>query len=190
MRPKLPAGTRAERLQFVRDLRRQQELERPRVRLSRTWRRVSVAGLGLSVLSTAAWLSAWAADVVSGRMATGVAYGLLAAQTVMLVVLTYSVGNLTRGNDDLDERERAQRDHATASAYKILSGVVGTATLAAIAANVFFTWHPDVNPKVGVMPFLFTFIWFVAGLPMAVMAWTLSDPAPATEASRPEDSRS
>jgi hypothetical protein len=176
MMSKLPPGSRAEQVKFAHDLMRQQELERPRVRLTRTKRRMGVAGLYLAVLATAGLLGALAANAVSGNKAIAILYFLIAVQSLFFVLLTYSVGNLTRGNASLDERERYLRDHATAQAYKILAVVLGSMSFIAVFANEVFHWLPNVNPAVGVTPFLMPFIWFVASLPMAVIAWTLPDP--------------
>jgi hypothetical protein len=175
MKAKLPPGTRAEQVEYARSLMRQQQLETPTIRMTRTQRRVAVTGLYVIVAATVVWLVALALSVVSGK-AIAVLYFLMGAQAICFLVLTYSVGALNKSDSSLDERERSQRDHATALAYKILIVVVSTLTLGAIAANLAYQWVPKVNPAVGLVPFLVPFIWFVGTLPMAVMAWTLPDP--------------
>lgn len=59
MKSKLPPGSRAERIEFVRNLRRQYALERPRVRLARNKRRIAVAGLFLVVAATGGGSPSW-----------------------------------------------------------------------------------------------------------------------------------
>jgi len=180
MRAKLPPGTRAEQVEYARNLMRRQQLEIPTIRMTRAKRRVAVAGLYVIVAATVVWLVALAVNLVSGK-AIAVIYFLMSAQAILFVVLTYSVGALNKGDSTLDERERSQRDHATALAYKILIVVVSALTAGAVAADLAFHWVPKLNPAVGLLPFLVPFIWFVGTLPMAVMAWTLPDPDPTPE---------
>jgi hypothetical protein len=118
---------------------------------------------------------------VSGNKAMAVLWFSLGVQAAFFVVLTYSVGGLNKSDSSLDERERSQRDHATALAYKILGFAVAALTIAALVANTAFGWVPKVDSAVGLTPFLMPFIWFVGSLPMAVMAWTLPDPDPSSE---------
>jgi hypothetical protein len=180
MKAKLPPGTRAEKVEYARNLMRQQQLETPTIRLRRTKRRVTVAGLYVVIAATVAWLVALAANVVSGNKAFAVLYFLLGVQAIFFVVLTYSVGMLNKGDASLDERERSQRDHATALAYKILGLVVAALTIALIPASDVFHWVPKLNVELGpsLVPFVLPFLWFMGSLPMAVMAWTLADPDP------------
>jgi hypothetical protein len=138
--------------------------------------------LYLLVAATLAWLGALAANVVpASNKALAIQDFLLAGQTVVFLVLTYSVGGLNKRDSSLDERERSQRDHATAFAYKILVVFMATVTVTAIVATTVFGWVPRLNPAVGLVPFLVPFIWFVGTLPMAVMAWMLPDPDPSPE---------
>jgi hypothetical protein len=181
MKAKLPPGTRAEQVEYARNLMRQQQLETPTIRLTRTKRRVAVAGLYVVVAATLTMLVAFALNFVSGNKAMAVLWFLLGIQAIFFVVLTYSVGALNKGDSSLDERERSQRDHATAFAYKILAFVAAALTFAALVANTAFGWVPKADPTVGLSPFLMPFIWFVASLPMAVMGWTLPDPDPSPE---------
>jgi uncharacterized membrane protein YidH (DUF202 family) len=182
MKAKLPRGTRAEQVEFARNLMRQQQLETPSIRMTRAKRRAAVAALYLLVAATVSWLAALATNVVPvSSKALAVQDFLLAGQVVVFGVLTYSVGGLNKRDSSLDERERSQRDHATAFAYKILVAVVATVTFTAIVANTVFGWMPRLNPAVGLMPFLVPLVWFVGTLPMAVMAWTLPDPDPSPE---------
>ena len=180
MKVKLPQGTRAEKVEFARNLRRQDELERPHIKMTRTKRRVVVAALLSFVIAELAWLAALVANLAGGNKATAILYFLAGAQALCFVVLTYSVGDLTQ-KPDLDERERAQRDHATASAYKILGLVVAFGFLGAIIANGVFQWAPAFRPDLPLSAYLLPFAWLVASLPMAVIAWTLPDPVPDTK---------
>jgi len=175
MKAKLPPGTRAEKVEFARNLMRQQQLETPSIRMSLTKRRLTVAGLYLLVGATVSLLVALAANVLSGK-AIAILYFLMGAQALVFGVLTYSVGMLNKGDASLDERERSQRDHATALAYKIVVVALSALSVGAIGANLAYQWIPKLNPAVGLVPFLIPFIWFVGSLPMAVMAWTLPDP--------------
>lgn len=175
MKAELPPGSRAQKVQFARDLKRQHDLERSRVRLTRTKRRVAVTGLYLVVLATAGWVGALAANVVWGNKAIGIVYFLVAVQAIFFAILLYAVGGLTRGNASLDERQRLQRDRAYAYAYRILMVMLGLVSFGAIIANTSFGWMPIVNRAVGMTPFLVPLIWFAASLPMAVMAWILPD---------------
>ena len=178
MKAKLPPGTRAEKVEFARNLMRQQQLATPTIRLRRSKRRVAVAGLYLIIAATVAWLIALAANVVSGNKAFAILYFLLGVQAIFFVVLTYSVGTLNKGDASLDERERSQRDHATALAYKILVVVGGALTIGLIAASDAFHWVPKLNVDLGLVPYVVLFLWCMSSLPMAVMAWTLPDSDP------------
>ena len=131
MNAKLPPGTRAEQVEFARNLMRRQQLETPTIRMSRAKRRVAVASLYLIVAATVVWLAGIAANVVSGGKVIAILYFFLSAQAIAFAVLTFSVGGLNRGDSSLDERERSQRDHATAFAYKVLGVVIAGLTLAA-----------------------------------------------------------
>ena len=177
MRAKLPPGTRSEKVEFARNLRRQHELMRPHIHMSRSKRRVALAALLTFMVAELSWFVAVAAKVVAGNKALAILYFFAAAQAICFVVLTVSVGDLTMRND-LDERERAQRDHATASAYKILMVVVAAVSLGAITANLKFGWFPALGPGLPLSTYLVPFIWLVASLPIAVIAWTLPDPDP------------
>lgn len=181
MKSKLPPGSTGERIEFARNLRRQHALERPRVRLARNKRRIAAAGLLLVVLATAGWLALLASDLVTGNKAVAVVYFGITAQTFLFLVLTYSVGGLIAADTDLDERERALRDHMYALAYRILGIVIGGLSFIALTANVIFNWHPAVDPAIGIAPFLVTLIWFLGTLPTALIAWTVPDPEPDAE---------
>ena len=178
MKGTLPPGTRAEQVEFARRLMRRQELGHSHVRLTRTQRRLAVTGLLLFLFATLGWLLALAANIVTGNKALATLYFLLGAQALCFVVLTYSVGDLNN-KPNLDERERALRDHAKALAYNILMVVVALGSIAAIFADTQLHWLPAPRPYMGMTAYLAPFIWLVAGLPMAVMAWTLPDPEPA-----------
>jgi hypothetical protein len=173
-----PPRTPAEEIAYTMEVIRQQAEVRSKVRFSRMKRRLAVAGLYLELAATVAWLVALSTNTVSGSKSGAALSFLIALQTIFFVVLTYSVGDLTKRNAALDERERAQRDHATALAYKILSAVVVVGGLSAIAANGVLKWGSVSNTDIEL---LVPLMWFTVSLPMAVLAWTLPDPEPDPE---------
>jgi len=84
MKANLPPGTRAEKVEFARNLMRQQQLETPTIRLTRTKRRVAVAALYLIIVATLAWLVAIASNLVSGNKAFAIVYFLLGGRRFFL----------------------------------------------------------------------------------------------------------
>jgi MFS family permease len=179
MKPELPQGTRAQRIALARDEYRQRQLGRAKVRMARDRRRWIVAGqVGVVALTLAGQLAVgW--NVVPETKALAFLWTLLGVQAVFFLVLMYAVGNLTQLDAVLDERERAQRDHAMALAYRILIVAIGLVALAVLLAA---TVHrlPIPSTQVGVESYVGELLWFVVGLPLAVMAWTLPDPDPET----------
>jgi hypothetical protein len=180
MKPKLPQSTRAEKVALARDLYRQHQLSRPKIRMARAKRRVVVAGLALVVALTVAGQVAVGLRILPEGKALGILWALLGVQAIFFVVLLYAVGNLTQLDPVLDERERAQRDHAMASAYRILMVVVA---LVALGVSITATVGrlPAPTDQVGVQAYVAQLLWFVVSLPLAVMAWTLPDPEPDPE---------
>jgi hypothetical protein len=181
MKPKLPGSTMAEKLQFARNLYREQQARRSKVRWTRRTRHVMVVALVVVVASTIGILLPLTANVIAGGKVVAVVYFLLTVQAALFVALTYSVGGLNVASQYLDERERAVRDHAWALAYRILSVVVVFPSFAVLLAMDLFHWTPAPNSSLHLTEYLLPFLWFVGTLPMAVMAWTLPDPEPEPE---------
>ncbi len=177
MKPKLPQGTRAEKVAFARNLYRQDQLGRAKIRMARSKRRWVVAGQAVVVALTLAGQVVVGLSILPEGKALGVLWALLGVQAIFFVVLLYAVGNLTQLDWVLDERERAQRDRAMAIAYRILMVVLALVALCVgIAAAV--NALPMPTAQVGVQAYLGEVLWFVISLPLAVMAWTLPDPEP------------
>jgi hypothetical protein len=173
--------TRAELVERNRQIMLRQQLELSKVKLSRTKRRIVVCGLYLGLIATTLWLGALTANWLSGNKATAILYFLGAVQIAFYVVLTFSVGDMNNVLLKLDERERAQRDRATALAYRILMVFIAVASSIAIVASTTLHWPVAPKPDFGLSAYLVPLIWFVASLPMAVLAWTLPDPDPDPE---------
>ena len=181
MKPKLPQGTRAEKVAFARNLYRQDQLGRAKIKMALAKRRWVVAGWALLVpLTVAGQLAVGLQHVLLQGKALGLLGMLLSVQVILVVVLLYAVGNLTQLDWVLDERERAQRDHAMAIAYRILIVVTAVVATVVLVAGIAHTLSGPTN-EVGVPAYISEFIWFVIGLPLAVMAWTLPDPEPEPE---------
>ena len=180
MNPELPQGTRAEKVAFARNLFRQQQLSRAKIRMARTSRRWVVSGWVLVVALTIAGQLGVGLRILPQAKALGVLWMLLGVQAIFFVVLLYAVGNLTQLDIALDERERAQRDRAMAIAYRILMGVVILIALAVLIADMVHAL-PRPTHEVGVPAYIAELLWFVVSLPLAVMAWTLPDPEPEPE---------
>jgi hypothetical protein len=176
--PKLPPGSRAEQVEYARNLIRQQELEAPSVRFSRSTRRVAVVGLTAVFGVAGVLLAAVVANVVAPNKLFAAFYFLLGIEALIVAFLGFAVGRLNQRTAALDERERSLRDHAFALAYRILSVILGVCSLGAIIATAGLHWSPTVNSAVGLAPFLVVLIWFIVGLPLAVLGWTLPDPEP------------
>ncbi len=177
MKPELPQGTRAQRIAFARDMYRKRQLGRPKVKMARDKRRWIVAGQVGAVALTLAGQLAVGLNIVPEAKAVALLWMLLGVQAIFFVVLMYVVGNLTQLDAVLDERERAQRDHAMALAYRILMVVTGLVALAVLIAATAHTL-PMPTTQVGVQAYVAEFLWFVISLPLVVMAWTLPDPGP------------
>ena len=176
MSAQIPPRTKAEQAADYAEVRRQQQLARSKVHLSRSKRRGSVAVLYLLL---AAMFALWAISIKSpfpyqspGQAAE---FGLLLAVIISLGVVNYSVGGLTAWTAKLDERERALRDHATAVGYRVLIVVVVAGTIFAVVASLS---NQSLATPQGLLPLGVALIWLVVTLPNAILAWTLSDPEP------------
>lgn len=181
MKPEPPQGTRAEKVAFARNLYRQQQLGLSKVKMARSMRRWVVAGLAVVIALTVAGQLVVGLRIMPETKALGLLWALLGVQAAFFVVLMYAVGNLTQLDLVLDERERAQRDHAMALAYRILIVIIGLASAAVlIASNAHVL--PTPTAQVGVAAYVAQLMWFVVALPLAVMAWTLPDPEPESDA--------
>ena len=180
MKPELPQGTRAEKVAFARSLYRQHQLGRAKIKMARANRRWVVAGQVAVVALTVAAQVAVGLKILPEGKALGLLWMLLGVQAIFFVVLMYAVGNLTQLDWVLDERERAQRDHAMALAYRILMVVIALVALAFLIADLTHTL-PVPTVQVGVPAYVGQVLWFVVSLPLAVMAWTLPDPEPEPE---------
>lgn len=180
MKARIPAGTREERVAFMREWIRQRRADQPGVRLSRARRRVAVAGLYLLLLTTLSALGDGLGSVSSAASTASVVLlvSLGIAQLTCFMVVNYSVRGLMTGEGFLDERERALRDRATAIAYRLLTGVLFVVTLYAIAAGAFKAGPPSPSTATQLFWLLIPFGWLAASLPQSVLAWTLPDPEP------------
>ena len=180
MKPVLPEGTTAEKVAFARNLYRQQQLGRSRVRMRRATRRWIVGGQAVAVALMVGVELGVGSGILPGAKAPALIWALLGAQAMFFVVLTYAVGNLSQSDGVLDERERAQRDHAMALAYRILMVAIVTVAAAALIADTAHV-HLISTAQVGVPEYVAQALWFVVSLPLVVMAWTLPDPDPEPE---------
>jgi len=192
MKARIPPRTRAERVDFARDYIRQL----PSVRLSRVRRRVAIVGLYLLLVATAivlrvgpgTWATGWpeltkmatkgyaAIDPLTIALTT-----LVIAQVIVFLVVNYSIRSLATRFENLDERERTERDRATAVAYKLLSAAVVVLTFYAIAA----AGHNGLPvPTTGwqLLMLLLPLYSAVITLPTAMLAWRLPDPEPDLQA--------
>jgi hypothetical protein len=159
--PKMPPGTRAEQVAWAKEELRRQERARNKVRFSRTTRRFIVAALWVVVAATVLQVAALASNTVSGGKAVGILYFMLAVETVVYAGLWFSVGDMTKGDSILDERERAVRDHATSIAYRILAILIAIGSLVAISGNVIFHLTLPERPGMGAAQYLLPFVWLV-----------------------------
>ena len=177
MKPELPKGTRAERIAFARRWIRERRADEPGVRLTRARRRVIVAGLYLFLLATVsmAFGSPGAMPSVLGAGPVSYLIWLFTLQFVFFGLVSYSVRGLLMGDQYIDERERALRDHATVVAYRILGGAFGFMTLYVVAA-MSRLGLPIPSTPLQLLWFLIPFGWLGASLPMSILAWTLPDP--------------
>jgi MFS family permease len=180
--PQLPPGTRAERVAFVREWMAQAQRAKPSVRFSRRRRRVLVAALYLLVAAALVALPGASDAVPSPRpQVFGVILIALLLIGVYLGVFA-SVGNFAVRGAVLDERERAQRDRATAIAYRVLGVMIVVATFYAILANTHRLGLPIPTDAGELVAFMIPLYFAVLSLPAAVLAWTLPDPDPEPEA--------
>lgn len=177
MKARIPRGSRTERTAFAHEWMRQRGAL-PRVRFSRRRRRVLVAAhyLVLAVL----FLAVPSASLVTelSRVQVFGLIVLLALLAWLTLMVNASVGNFAAKSAQLDERERAQRDRATAFAYRLLEAAIVLATVYAIVATTGRVGLPMPANAGQLMMFLSPLYFFALTLPIAVLAWTLPDPDP------------
>jgi hypothetical protein len=176
--PRIPPGTRAEKVTFVREWMRQAEQAKPRFRFSRRRRRVLVAALYLVV---AAALIAVPSTARIQSIPPAEVFGLIflaVLLTGIYLLVIYSVGNFVDRGAQLDERERAQRNGATAIAYRVLEIAIVVATFYAIVASTTKLGLPVPTNGSELVTFMIPLYFSVLSLPGAVLAWTLPDPDP------------
>lgn len=177
MSAQIPPRTRAEQIAERLEERRQLELSRPSLRLSRTKRRIAVVAtysvLTALLVTYVAWFSSSPDEPALMLWLTA---GLLALATSFTVV-DYAVGGFVNKREALlDERERAIRDHATAAAYRVLGTLIALATFYVMFAILNPHWLPIPRSLQESVPFAVALIWLVTSLPRAILAWTLPDP--------------
>jgi hypothetical protein len=177
VKARIPRGSRQDRLAFAHEWMRQRDAL-PRVRFSTRRRRIIVAAHylllafllfalpGASLLTTLP-----EAEVV------GLILALIALAWLMLFV-NGSVGNFAVRGAQLDERERAQRDRATAISYRVLQAAIVVVTGYALVGSTGKIGLPVPTNAGQLMMFLMPLYFFALTLPVAVLAWTLPDPDP------------
>jgi hypothetical protein len=180
VKARIPSRTREERLAFAREwMRRRDAL--PRVRFSRRRRRIIVAAhyLLLAFLFFALPGASLATSMPEPEVVGLILIIVLLAW--LLLFINGSVGNFASRGAQLDERERAQRDRATATAYRMLEGAIVIATGYAIVGSTWRIGLPVPSNAGQLMMFLLPLYFFALTLPIAVLAWTLPDPEPEPE---------
>jgi energy-coupling factor transporter transmembrane protein EcfT len=150
----------------------------PRVRFSRRRRRVIVAAhyLLLAVLLVA--LPGASLVTSLPRVEVFGLIGLLVLLAWLMLFVNASVGNFAVRGTQLDERERAQRDRATAVAYRLLEAAIVIVTGYALVGTTWRLGLPEPSNAGQLMMFLIPIYFFALTLPIAVLAWTLPDPDP------------
>ena len=180
MNARIPPGTNAEKVEFARRWMRQQQLAIPSVRLSRRARRVVVVCLYCLLMVSPFVFTRWATTTNLDRATFLGFWGFTMAMVVLWGALLMSVpSSQRRRRAELDERERSERDMATANAYWIVTVVVAVATFyLAVAATTGFGWPtPSANAA---RALLLCFMWVVITLPTAIIAWKVAAPPPET----------
>lgn len=175
---KLPPGTRAERVAYARGLMQQDEMARPTLRLTRSRRRFAVVGTYSFLAALLVTYSAWFSRSPDQPVFILWSCAALIALPLCFAVVDYAVGGfLSKRDAVLDERERALRDHAAATAYRVLGTLVAVGAFYVIfALNV--QWAPLPRSFREAVPYAAALIWLVTTLPKAILAWTLPDPEP------------
>jgi polyferredoxin len=177
VKARIPSGSREERLNFAYEwLRRRDAL--PRVRFSRRRRRVLV-GAGALVLALlfialpgASFQSTLPEPAVVGLVL------LLVVLAWLMLLINGSVGNFAAQRGRLDERERAQRDRATAVSYRLVQAGIVIVTGYAMLGSSGKVGLPVPTNAGQLMMFLLPLYFLALTLPTAVLAWTLPDPDP------------
>jgi hypothetical protein len=181
MKARIPRGSREERLAFAHEWMRQRDAL-PRVRFSTRRRRIIVAA---HYLLLAFLFFALPEASLRTTLPEAAVVGLILALVALawlLLFISASVGNFAVRGAKLDERERAQRDRATAIAYRLLEAAIVIVTGYAIVGT---NWRIGLPMPVNagqLMMFLMPLYFFILTLPVAVLAWTLPDPDPEPEA--------
>jgi hypothetical protein len=160
---------------------RQRQQASQRVRYSKARRRILVATLYLVVAATVFVLPAAAMASTVGLPQRWGLVLLLVAPPVLLAFISAAVGGFNPRTALLDERERAQRDRATAVAYRLLAAAVILTTVYAIGASTQRVDLPVPSTPGQLFVFLIPIYFLALSLPIAVLAWTLPDPDPEPE---------
>lgn len=180
MNPQPPPRTREEQIAYNNEVLRQHELLMPTVRLSRTKRRALAACFFL-VFATAIAIQGVVAATTSSSGRSAINPGLfsfaMAGFIAIYLVILISVGGLKKPNQ-LDERERAIRDHSTAVAYRVVAVLVVILCVVEGLAAVNTSWIPFPPAALNLLPYSGPFIWLLICLPYVLLAWTLPDPEP------------
>jgi hypothetical protein len=180
VKARIPHGTREERLAFAREWMLRRDAA-PRVRFSRRRRRLIV---GAHYLLLAFLFVALPGASLVSSMPEPEVVGLILAIVVLVWLLLFvnaSVGNFATKGARLDERESAQRDRATAVAYRLLTAAIVVATGYAVVGSTGKVGLPVPTNAGQLMMFLMPLYFFALTLPIAVLAWTLPDPDPEPE---------
>lgn len=181
MKARIPPGTREERIAFMHGLVREAQLARLRVKYSRRQRRTLVAIFYVLVAGMVVILPGEAtASKVGVSEHVGVLL-LMVAPPLLLTIISGAVGGLAPRKHLLDERERAQRDRATAVGYRLLSVAVVISTVYAMVGITKQFALPLPSTAAQLFVFLVPLYFLALSLPVAVLAWTLPDPEPGPE---------
>ncbi|HKV86956.1 MAG TPA: hypothetical protein VJT78_03055 [Candidatus Dormibacteraeota bacterium] len=179
MSAQIPPQTRAEQIAERLEERRQLELARPSLRLSRTRRRIAVVATYATLAALLLMYPLWSSGPPDEPALMLWLVGGLIALAGCFTVVDYAVGGFVSKRDTLlDERERAIRDHATAVAYRALGTLVAAATVYVIFADLNPRWLPLPRSLQEAAPVGIAVIWLITSLPRAILAWTLPDPEP------------
>jgi len=177
VKARIPSGSREERLAFAREwLRRRDAL--PRVRFSRRRRRVLV---GASALVLGVLFIALPGASLQKTLPEPAVVGLILLLVVLawlMLLVNGSVGNFAATRGQLDERERGQRDRATAVSYRLVQAAIVIVTGYALLGTNTRVGLPVPTDAGQLMMFLMPLYFLALTLPTAVLAWTLPDPDP------------
>ena len=177
MKPQIPQGSRAERIDFMRKWIRERRADEPAVRLTRAQRRLVVAGLYLLLIATVSALAGGPGSIPSVLGApVAVVIWLLTCQVIFFALVSYSVRGLLAGDEHVDERERELRNRATAVAYRLLTGAIAFVSFYVVIALVFKVGLPIPSTGQQLLVLLIPLVWLATSLPQSVLAWMLPDP--------------